>query len=73
MLQKGNVQYVFNMQSTQCTSMQVKTYIFLEMMGLFTYVLQEDASEDGAPAQQQGQQADDGHQHIKELPRVVLR
>lgn len=35
-------------------------------------MLQEDASEDGASTQQQGQHADDGHQHIKELLRVIL-
>lgn len=35
-------------------------------------MLQEDASEDGASTQQQGQHADDGHQHIKELLRIIL-
>ena len=37
------------------------------------HMLQDDASDDGAPTQQQGQQADERHQHIKELPGVVLR
>lgn len=36
-------------------------------------MLQEDASDDGAPTQQQGQQADERHQQIKELPGIVLR
>lgn len=36
-------------------------------------MLQDDASEDGAAAQQQGQQADERHQHIEELPGVAVR
>lgn len=43
------------------------------MFGLLSYVLQQDASEDGAATQEQGQQADNRHQHIKELSCVVLR
>lgn len=43
-----------------------------EIIGQFSYMLQKDASEDGASTQQQGQHADDGHQHIKELLRIIL-
>lgn len=43
------------------------------MFGLLSYVLQQDASEDGAATQQQGQQTDERHQHVEELPRVALR
>lgn len=41
--------------------------------GVLSYVLQEDASDDGAATQQQGQQTDERHQHVKELPSVALR
>lgn len=44
-----------------------------QTLGPLSHVLQGDASEDGAPAQQQGQQADERHQHIEELPGVALR
>lgn len=37
-----------------------------------SYLLQEDATEDGAATQQQGQQADKRHQHIEELPCIVF-
>lgn len=40
---------------------------------LLSYVLQQDASEDGASTQQKGQQADERHDHVKKLPRVTLR
>lgn len=43
------------------------------MFGLLSYMLQEDASEDGAPTQQQGQQTDKRHHHIQELPCIALR
>lgn len=40
--------------------------------GLKAYMLQEDASEDGAATEQQRQQADQSHQDIEELPSIAL-
>lgn len=40
--------------------------------GLKSYMLQEDASEDGAATEQQRQQADQSHQDIEELPSIAL-
>lgn len=40
--------------------------------GLKAYMLQEDASEDGAATEQQWQQADQSHQDIEELPSIAL-
>lgn len=62
-----------NQENILCADMEKQHFhhINAEMSGL-SYLLQEDASEDGATTQQQGQQADKCHQHIKELPRIAL-
>lgn len=39
---------------------------------LRSYVLQEDTSQDGATAEQQGQQTHQSHQDVEELPGVAL-
>lgn len=38
-----------------------------------SYLLKQDASEDGATTQQQRQQTHKGHQNIEEFPRIILR
>jgi len=59
---------------------EAKPYLFIlkchtmktQTLGPLSHVLQDDASEDGAAAQHQGQQAHERHQHVQELPGVAF-